>query len=185
MRRELCAVRAAWATRMGEVRGTGVLPPSRRLRQAQVAGAVLWAHSPMFTDIHLYSLIFTEIHPIRAKNKKIARTARAITKEAGSPSMTSDIPTKTSRRVLAYGHPSPLRYGAAGLSEWAMWVMEHSYDQVRTNFLQVADLRAVGRLAKFWESRFVGPCWASLDPRIFKSTVSPRISTIARGGSSW
>src|SRR5450756_420021 len=79
MRRELCAVRAAWATRMGEVRGTGVLPPSRRLRQAQVAGAVLWAHSPMFTDIHLYSLIFTEIHPIRAKNKKIARTARAIT----------------------------------------------------------------------------------------------------------
>jgi len=34
MRRELCAVRAAWATRMGEVRAS-----ARRLLQAQVAGA--------------------------------------------------------------------------------------------------------------------------------------------------
>src|SRR5450756_844574 len=33
----------AWVTRMGEVRGTSVLPPSRRLLQAQVAGAVLAA----------------------------------------------------------------------------------------------------------------------------------------------
>jgi len=43
-------------------------------------------------------------------------------------------------------------------------VREYSNGQVYSTFLQVADLRSGGRQAKLWESRFVGPCWAWLDP---------------------